>query len=169
MQQSKTALKTETFEQAPPKIVHLSGSYEAFGMVMDYLSRSELYTGFELGNLSKAIRRQLRLGHHVAAVLGDQMVGYAGWLITSREIAEAWKEGKGVLKTDPNGKADAAALTIVAVTDPRATPGLIRRARQLNPGTRVYFKREYQDAALRGARKASVLNFGPARAPEPNS
>jgi hypothetical protein len=169
MQQSKTALRTENVEEVRPKIVHLIGSYEAFGMVMDYLSRSEPYTGFELGNLSKAIRRQLRLGHHVAAMLGDQMVGYAGWLTTSQEIAEAWKQGKGTLKADPNGNADAAALTIVAVTDARATPGLIRRARQLNPSIRVYFKREYRDVALRGARKASVLNFGPARAPEPNS
>jgi hypothetical protein len=166
MQQTKAALATETLEDVRPKIVHLSGSYEAFGMVMDYLSRSEPYTGFELGNLSKAIRRQLRLGHHLAAMLGDQMVGYAGWLITSKEIAEAWREGKGLLKADPNGRRDAAALTIVAVTDTRATPGLIRRARQLNPGIRVYFKREYQEVALRGARKASVLNFGPARTPD---
>src|SRR5215208_25405 len=163
MQQSKTTLATETFDDIQPKIVHLSGSYEAFGVVMDYLSRSEPYAQFELGNFSKAVRRQLRLGHHVAAMLSEQMIGYAGWLLTSNEIAEAWKGGNGVLKADPNGKTDAAALTIVAVTDERATPGLIRRARQLNPGVRVYFKREYQDAALRGARKASVLNFGPAR------
>ena len=166
MQQSKTTLATETFDDIQPKIVHLSGSYEAFGVVMDYLSRSEPYAQFELGNFSKAVRRQLRLGHHLAAMLGDQMIGYAGWLLTSNEIADAWKAGNGVLKADPNGRTDAAALTIVAVTDARATPGLIRRARQLNPGVRVYFKREYQDVSLRGARKASVLNFGPARTPD---
>ena len=130
MEQSKATLETESLDDMRPKIVHLSGTYEAFGVVMDYLSRSEPYAQFELGNFSKAVRRQLRLGHHLAAMLGEQMIGYAGWLLTSNEIAEAWKGGNGALKADPNGKTDAAALTIVAVTDERATPGLIRRARQ---------------------------------------
>jgi hypothetical protein len=143
------------------RIVHLNASFEAFGIVMDYLSRSQPYDQFELGNFGQAIRRQLRNGHHLVAMSGTAIVGYVGWMLTSQAIAEEWSHDRGVLKPDPEGKQDVAALTIVAVSDSRATTGLIRRARQINPRVRVYFKRQYQDK-LRGARKASVLNFEPA-------
>lgn len=113
------------------------------------------FKDFEMGSLARAIREQLGTERHIAAMLGRDIVGYAGWILTSQEIAGAWVAGNGPLLDASGPDATAAVLTIVAVTDTRATPMLIRRARELNPGKRAYFKR---DNAV-GVRKNSVLIF----------
>jgi hypothetical protein len=146
------------------EIIAMNATYEAFGMVMDFLSGAPPFNKFDLAYIAELIRAQLQLGHHLGAVTGQrEMVGYAGWIHTSEANAELWMRDMGVLRPVETGRHDAAALTIVAVTDSRATPRLLRGARALNPGVRVFFKRSYDDA-LRPPKKASVLNFGD---PEP--
>lgn len=139
------------------EIVSLSGSFEAFGMVMDFLSRTESFDRFELGNIASAVRGQLASGCNLAAVRGNEVAGYLGWIYTTPELAEDWMEGRGLLKSLPRNEAAAAALTIVASVDRAATVRLIRGARELNKGVQVYFKRGY-DTALKPSRKSTVLN-----------
>ena len=140
-------------------VVGLTRSFEAFGLVMDYLSRVAPFSSFELGKFGGIIRQQLAMGHNLAALdHRRELVGYAGWIHTSSVSAELWAMDQGALQ-HLDGKAhDAAALTVVAVSDPRATMRLMRGARELNKGVRVYFKRSY-DGEVRGPKKASVLNF----------
>jgi hypothetical protein len=136
------------------KVVQLNPTYEGFGMVMDYLSRRLPFAGFEAGLLTDAIHQQLKYGHHLVALRGDRVTGYAGWLLTSSEIAEAWVEDRGRLVRKEGNEATAAALTIVASEDRAAVAKLIRGARRLNPGKRAYFKRSASD--VKPARKRSV-------------
>jgi hypothetical protein len=140
------------------RIIQLAGTFEAFGMVVDYLSRTTPFSNFELGAFAGAIRHQLGAGHHFAAMSGTELVGYAGWLLTSDAIARAWVESNGPLVRVPAEQATAAALTTVAVTDPAVTLRLMRGARELNKGKRVYFKRGSEGRG-RLPRKASVLIF----------
>ncbi len=140
------------------RIVQLAGTFEAFGMVVDYLSRTAPFSEFVLGTLAGAIRQQLGAGHHFAAMSGTELVGYAGWLLTSDAVAQAWIDSNGPLLRVPPEQATAAALTTVAVTDPAATRRLMRGARELNKGKRVYFKRG-SEGQNRPPRKTSVLNF----------
>lgn len=140
------------------KIIRLANTFEAFGLVLDYLSRTPPFADFELGSFAGVIRAQLSYENHLAAMSGKLMVGYAGWLHTNAEYAEAWLRGDGILKSLDGRPHDCAALTVFVVSDARATPRLIRGARELNKGVRVYFKRDY-DGSTRGPRKASVLNF----------
>jgi len=143
----------------PLEIIQMNPSYEAFGMTLDFLSRSLPFGKFELAHISELIRDQLRLSHHLAALnSGREMVGYAGWIHTSAPAAEIWMRDMGPLRSVQSGSHDAAALTVVSVADTRATLRLMRGARNLNPGIRVFFKRTY-DETLRAAKKSSVLNF----------
>src|SRR5262249_55499654 len=80
-----------------------------------------------------------------------------GWLLTSKEIGECWAREQAPLKAVPENLADAAALTLVRADETKVLRRLIRAARQLNPGRRVFFLREYADGVKR-ARQASVLN-----------
>jgi hypothetical protein len=139
-------------------IIHLNRSFEAFGLVMDFLSRVEPFSTFEVETLANVIRMQLRDSFHLAAMQGNVMIGYAGWLRTTTAEANAWTEGRGILLARNGPEADAAALTVFAVTDPEATRRLITGARELNKGVRVFFKRELT-ASGTIPRKASVLNF----------
>jgi len=138
-------------------ILQLHGSFEAFGVVFDYLSRTDPFTRFQVGHFASIIRQQLKMGHHLVAMDGKTVAGYVGWILTSKEIGDRWQKDLGKLTPVAEGKADSAALTVVASRDRSMLLRLIRGARTLNPGKRVYFKREYDDAG-KSTRKASVGN-----------
>jgi len=46
----------------------LSPSFEAFGLILDYLAQTPPFSGFELGNIAEVVRGQLSKRHHLAAV-----------------------------------------------------------------------------------------------------
>lgn len=135
----------------------IPATLESFGVAVDFLSRFEPFTRDPVGPFVRAVRRQILRQQHLFAFDGEKIVGYAGWLPTTRQAAEAWLNDSGeLLPADENP--EAVALTIVAVDDPSATLGLMREARRINPGLRVFFKRNYSDAT-RTARKAAVQNM----------
>lgn len=140
-----------------PVILQLHGSFEAFGVVFDYLSRTDPFTRFQVGHFSSIVRQQLKTGHHLVAMDGKTIVGYVGWMLTKKEIGDRWQNANGKLTPVAEGKADSAALTVVASENRSILLRLIRGARTLNPGKRVYFKREYDDEG-KSARKSSVAN-----------
>jgi hypothetical protein len=138
-------------------LVMLGNTFEAFGMVMDFLSRREPFMYYDVGHLSAAVRLQLRHEYHFAALTGRTLVGYAGWLPTSSEAAALWIDDRGPLSPIIDHAVDAFAVTIVATADPAVTRPILRAVRKRNVGKRAFFKREAaQDPAK--ARKASVYN-----------
>jgi cytochrome P450 len=146
------------FRKLPP-------SLESFGIAVDFLSRFAPFTTSEVGAFTRAVRRQILRGEHVIGWDGKELIAYAGWLPTMEEAARKWLADGGELKPADAG-ADAVALTTVATTKDDAVLGLMREARELNPGLRVFFKRNYGEGE-RPARKAAVLNRttgAPARA-----
>jgi hypothetical protein len=139
------------------RIEVLNGSYEAFGMVLDLLSRHPPFADSPLDQMSKTIRKQLRLGRQVAALSpSNDLIAYAGWVPSLRASAELWVEDRGPLKVLDEGY-DAMAMTIVVSTQPTVTKALMRRARDLNPDMQWYFKRAY-GRKLRAARKQSLFD-----------
>lgn len=134
----------------------MPATLESFGLAVDFLSRFEPFTSTGLGLFVRVVRRQILKHEHVVAFDGEKLVGYAGWLPTTNAAAEVWVTNGGNLQPADSG-ADAAALTTVAVDNPKVTLGLMRAARELNPGIRIFFKRSYVDPS-REARKSAVLN-----------
>ena len=139
------------------QITRLRRSFENFGMLVDFLAGLDPFTRYDLGNFCRALQHQLNHGNHVAAVSATRIVGYCGWLPTTAAIASAWMEERGQLLPAEKDAADAVALTVVACSDRKILAHLIRRARNLNPGRRVYFRRQYADQK-RTPRKSSVRN-----------
>lgn len=137
------------------RIESLTGSYEAFGMVLDLLSRHAPFGDSPLVQLAQTVRRQLRTGRQVAAISADNnLLAYAGWVPTTQASAELWVAEIGPLSIVNEGQ-DAMAMTIVVSTQASVTAALIRRARDLNPDVKWYFKRSY-GAQLRPSRKRSL-------------
>lgn len=130
-------------------------SYEALGIVVDFLTRQAQFGEFRAAKLVIAVKQQIATGNHVCAFRGERLIGYAGWLNISTEMGERWLERQGELKPVPNEVADAAALTIVQVEDPRVLSTLIRAVRRINKGKRVFFRRDYQG---RKQKRQTVLN-----------
>jgi hypothetical protein len=139
------------------RIEVLTGSYEALGMVLDLLSRHPPFADWPLSRLGKSIRRQLRQGRQVGALSpSNELIGYAGWTPTLQASAELWIEDRGPLKVLERGY-DAMAMTIVVSPQPGVAKALMRKARELNPDARWFFKRSYAHQ-LRGSRKAALFD-----------
>ena len=133
-------------------------SYEAVGIVLDFVADTKPFTRFGCAVLVNAIKDQLRTGHNLYAYRGTKLLGYVGWLLTSEAIGRHWVETQTGLRPVPDDVADAAALTIVRADERQVLRALIRTARRLNPGKQVFFLREYADA--RSGRRRSVINRG---------
>lgn len=138
----------------------LRSSYEALGLVVDFLTRAPPFDGYRAGYLAAAIKHQLATGCHVAAVHEGQLVGYAGWIRIEGAAGEAWRLGDlAELAAVPAPDYDAVALTLVRAEAREAVSGLIRACRRAEAGRRVFFKRDYA-AGVRIERRNTVFNAG---------
>ena len=135
-------------------------SFEALGIVVDFLSREAPYDEFRAGKLVTALKHQVMHGHHVCAFREEELVGYCGWLPISEELGTLWVEGKAELAPVAPDRADAIALTAIRVDDPRVLRPLIRASRKLLYGKRAfYLGRVFHDGGRSPQRRESVLNF----------
>lgn len=127
----------------------------ALGMVCEFVSRFPPFKDYEFGVMIKTLLYQLETSSHLIAGLDDRMVGYVGWIRTTREIAEAWLERDAKLEPAFEN-IDAIAVTVLATEDPQHMLPLIKQAKTLNAGYSVYWKRHFIDgrlAAKRAVRK----------------
>jgi hypothetical protein len=132
-------------------------SFEAVGIVADYVSRVSPFDTFAAGPLLTTLKYQILNGYHVAGFRDETLIGYCGWLQVARREAELWLKEQGELKPAQPERADAVALHIVRIDHPGAVLPLIRACRKSEPGKRVFFKRDYMGQA--GAtRRSSVMN-----------
>jgi hypothetical protein len=143
-------------------------SYEAFGILVDFLAEKPPFDRFRAGKLAAALRHQIANGHHVAAFRAETLVGYGGWLPITDAMGEAWQKGAGGLSPVPPEQQDAVALTIVRVEEKAVLLPLIRACRRLEPDKRVFFKREYFEAE-RAPRRSAVWNLPSSKPDESNA
>jgi hypothetical protein len=132
-------------------------SFEAVGILIDFLSRKAPFDQFRAGPLVTALKYQIVNSHHVSAFRGEALIGYAGWLQITSAHGELWLQDKVDLKPVSLDRADAVALTIVRVDEPAAVRPLIRACRILEPGKRVFFKRDYAETTP-ATRRNTVMN-----------
>ena len=134
----------------------LKPSNEALGTVVAYLAREAPFSAYRSGRLVTAVKYQLSSRNHVCLLSDDVLLAYAGWLPITQVVGEQWMRDEATLAPVETEQADAVALTVVSVTSKEYLIPLIRACRKLNPGLRVFFKRE--TGAAGRTRKANVLN-----------
>jgi hypothetical protein len=139
------------------EIRRFTPSFEALGIVVDFLSRKAPFDQFRAGHLVTALKHQIAQGYHVCGFRGEVLVGYCGWLQITRELGELWLLDQAELKPVPPERADAVALTLVRVDEPAAVRPLIRACRRLEPAKRVFFRRDYANR-LHATRRNTVMN-----------
>jgi hypothetical protein len=134
-----------TFERVP------SSPY-SLGMICEFVARFAPFNDYEFGVMIKTLLYQLETGSHLAAGIDDRLVGYLGWISTTREIAEGWFNHDAQLRP-ASTNIDAVAVTILATEEPRYARPLIKQAKLLNPHYSVYWKRQFDSGRL-GAKRA---------------
>jgi hypothetical protein len=116
----------------------------SLGLLCDFVSRFPPFNKFAFGEMTLALRYQLETGCHLVAGLDDRIVGYLGWIRTTRAIADTWIAGNGPLTAVPEN-ADAIAATILVTENPEFALSLVREAKHLNREFSVYWKRQFSD------------------------
>jgi hypothetical protein len=139
------------------RVCRLKPTAETFGAVIDFLTRVKPFSEFRAGVLAGAVRQQLQRQHHVCAMRGPTLIGYCGWMLFAEEMGERWLREQTPFAPVPDDRANAGALTIVRADDPKVLRRLIRATRELNPGRRVFLRREYSEGS-RAVRQTTVLN-----------
>jgi len=138
--------------------VTMPSSPYSLGLISEFVSRYPPFNNFEFGKIVQSLLYQLEAGTHVAAGLDDRIVGYVGWIKTTRLIAEAWLTQNSELHAtfdDP----DAIAVTVLVTEKPSYILPLIKHAKAMNKDYSVYWKRHFRDgqtSAKRGVRKKAL-------------
>jgi hypothetical protein len=116
----------------------------SLGLLCDFVSRFPPFDAFKFQEVVVALRYQLETQTHLVAGLDDHIVGYIGWVKTTRPIAEAWMTQSGPL-TAAAENADAIAATILVTENSKHALALVRSAKMVNREYSVYWKRQFSD------------------------
>jgi hypothetical protein len=141
-----------------PRLVSLPATLGSFGAAIHFLAAEKTFGRKPLGEIVLEVSRQLHSKWNICAVRGQTLIGYCGWVFTTREIAEKYIAGEPIPDSDVSpDEADTPVLTIVRILEPQLVLPLMRACRNRYPGRRVFFRREYLDRDKQ-KRSSSVLN-----------
>lgn len=110
-----------------------------FCACLDLLARTEPFSKFEAGRLIRSVQTQMEKNTCLFIIEGERLTGYLGWLVTSNEVVETWRESNAGLR--PAEPAEAIVVTIMAVDRPKDILALIKKAKAVSHGLPVYWKR----------------------------
>ena len=136
------------------KVFQPPNAYVALGLAVSHLMTKPAFATLRFGDWSRVLAGQINRKHFCFAVDGNNQVqGFMGWALTSKEKAEAWVEGRNGLAFEDSRDGDCVIFNAWAASTPEANRFLVSQARRIIDGKdTVYFKRHYKDGSTRPAR-----------------
>ena len=130
-----------------PQAVPPSNAYVALGLAVSHLMTKPAFAKLRFGDWSRILTGQINRKHYCFAIDGNNQVqGFLGWALTSKDKAEAWVEGRGAVSFGDSQDGDCVILNAWAASTPEANRFLLAQARRIIDGKdTVYFKRHYKD------------------------
>jgi hemolysin-activating ACP:hemolysin acyltransferase len=128
--------------------------YVALGLAVSHLMTKPAFANLRFGDWSRILVGQINRKHYCFAVdSNNQIQGFMGWAVTSKEKAEAWVEGCGALSFADSLDGDCVVINAWAANTGKVNRILLGEARKVIEGKdTVYFKRFYKDGSVRPAR-----------------
>jgi hemolysin-activating ACP:hemolysin acyltransferase len=142
---------------APPsdlKVFRPQNPCVALGLAVNHLMTKLAFVNLRFGDWSRILVGQINRKHYCFAVDSkNQIQGFIGWAVTSKEKAEAWVEGRGALSFADSLDGDCVVFNAWAANTGKVNRFLLGEARKVIEGKdTVYFKRFYKDGSVRPAR-----------------
>jgi hemolysin-activating ACP:hemolysin acyltransferase len=136
------------------KVFRPQNPYVALGLAVDHLMTKPAFAKLRFGDWSRILVGQINRKHYCFAVDSkNQIQGFMGWAVTSKEKAEAWVEGRGGLSFADSLDGDCVVFNAWAANTGKVNRFLLGEARKVVEGKdTVYFKRFYKDGSVRPAR-----------------
>jgi hemolysin-activating ACP:hemolysin acyltransferase len=143
---------------APPqtdlKVLQPPNPYVALGLAVSHLMTKPAFANLRFGDWSRILTGQINRKHYCFVVDGkNQIQGFMGWALASKERAEAWVEGRGAVSYGDSLQGDCVIINAWTASTPEANRFLVSQARKIIDGRdTVYFKRHYKDGSTRPVR-----------------
>jgi hemolysin-activating ACP:hemolysin acyltransferase len=132
----------------------------ALGLAVSHLMTKPAFANLKFGDWSRILVGQINRGHYAFAIDGNNEVqGFAGWALTTRDKAEAWVEGRRGLAYEDSLAGDCIVFNAWSANSRAVHRFLVDEARKIITGKQtMYFKRHYKDGSTRPVR-LSVNDF----------
>lgn len=138
------------------QIMRHSNPYYALGLACELLRNELPYSQYPFGNFTSNLLGQIQREHYIFTRQGHQLVGYAGWGMATREVAEKMYSENHVPTFEECQSGDCwLGLTFYAMSK-KICNFQARQIRLMYPNIEFYFKREY---AHQPPRMTKVFNF----------
>ena len=136
------------------KLFRPPSPFVALGLAVNHLMTKPAFANRRFGDWSRILVGQINRKHYCFAVdRKNQIQGFMGWALTSKENAEAWVEGRGALSFADSLDGDCVVFNAWAANTGKVNRFLLGEARKVIAGKdMVYFKRFYKDNSVRPAR-----------------
>ena len=140
--------------RAKLRVFRAKDPYIALGLAVSHLMTKPAFANLRFGDWSRILTGQINRKHYYFAVDSkNQIQGFMGWAVTSKEKAEAWVEGRGAVSFADSRDGDCLIFNAWAANTPEVNRFLVSQAREIMQGKdTVYFKRHYKDGSTRPVR-----------------
>ena len=136
------------------RVFRAKDPYIALGLAVSHLMTKPAFANLRFGDWSRILTGQINRKHYYFAVDSkNQIQGFMGWAVTSKEKAEAWVEGRGAVSFADSRDGDCLIFNAWAANTPEVNRFLVSHAREIMQGKdTVYFKRHYKNGSTRPVR-----------------
>jgi hypothetical protein len=148
--------KPEAAAPARPelRVFRPDNPYVALGLAVNHLMTKPAFAALRFGDWSRILVGQINRKHYYFVVDAKNRVqGFLGWMVTGKDKAEAWVEGRGGLSYEDNFDGSSIIINAWAASNDKVNRFLIQEARKMWVGKdTIYFKRVYKDGSTRPMR-----------------
>jgi len=126
----------------------------ALGLAVNHLMTKSAFAKLQFGDWSRILVGQINRGHYYFIVdSNNQIQGFVGWALTTKEKAEAWVEGRRSLSYEDSKEGDCLVFNAWSANTTKVHRYLVDEARKIiSDKLTVYFKRYYKDGRIRPIR-----------------
>lgn len=127
----------------------------ALGRAVAQLMTHPAFAHAPFGHIARALTGQVNRGHYCFVCEGPRAVGFAGWVLATEALAEAWLGGDRPLSESEAAHGECLVLNFWQADTPEVSRFLVRAlAGRLTGVRRLYAKRHYPDGRARPVRIA---------------
>jgi hemolysin-activating ACP:hemolysin acyltransferase len=126
----------------------------ALGLAVNYLMTKPAFAQLRFGDWSRILVGQINRGHYRFVIDGNNRTqGFFGWALTTREMAEAWVEGRRGLSYEASKEGECLVFNAWMANSFKVHRFMVDEARKIiKDKETMYFKRYYNDGSTRPVR-----------------
>src|SRR5262245_13379115 len=112
------------------RVFRLDTPYAALGLAVSYLMTKPAFAALRFGEWSRILVGQINRKHYYFVVdARNQVQGFLGWAVTSKDKAEAWLEGRGGQSDDDSFDGPSIIFNVWAASNGKVNRFLLQEAR----------------------------------------